>query len=304
MGVLIIVMLLTMLVPETPLEERPKTLDWTPFFRLLAMTGLFTIIILGFGESVKRIGRTVQGLESPIGLAIIMVVSGAIAMVAAVALGVWGSVRISLGESARKKPTFTWWVINRLAFLVGVTNLSTFAVYYLQGRLGLIREEAAQPAANLMMVVGVFILIAAIPSGWLADRIGHKRLVSLSGILAAIGTLIAILVADIRIIYLGGFFIGLGTGIFYTANWALGTSLVPKEQAGRYLGISNLAGAGAGAVGAYIGGPIADYFTVHAPEVQGLGYTLLFAIFGIMFVFSLIALTRVKTGEQTNQVKV
>jgi MFS family permease len=300
MGVLFITMLLTMVVPETPLEERPGTLDWTPIVRLLAMTGLFTIVILGLGEGVKLIGQMIEGLESPTGLAIIMVVSGAIAMILAVALGVWGSVRISLGEPARKNPAFTWWVVNRLAFLVGVTNLSTFAVYFLQGRLGYVREEAAQPAANLMMVVGVFILIAAIPSGWLADRLGHKRLVTLSGILAAVGTLIVILVPDMRIIYLGGFFIGLGTGIFYTANWALGTSLVPKEEAGRYLGISNLAGAGAGAIGAYIGGPIADYFTVRAPEAAGLGYVLLFAIYGLMFVFSLIALTRVKYNQSVS----
>ena len=60
--------------------------------------------------------------------------------------------------------------------------------------------------------------------------------------------------------------VGAATGVFFTTNWALGTDLVPKEAAGRYLGISNLAGAGAGAVGAYIGGPIADYFTVHVPQ--------------------------------------
>ena len=75
-------------------------------------------------------------------------------------------------------------------------------------------------------------------------------------------------------------FIGAGVGLFYPANWALGTDIVPGEQAGRYLGISNLAGAGAGAVGAYIGGPIAD----------NQGYVLLFAIFGALFLASSLAL--------------
>ena len=37
--------------------------------------------------------------------------------------------------------------------------------------------------------------------------------------------------------------------ISLATSWALGTSLVPPEEAGRYLGISNLAGAGAGMVG-------------------------------------------------------
>jgi MFS family permease len=98
----------------------------------------------------------------------------------------------------------------------------------------------------------------------------------------------------LTLIYIGGCFIGMATGVFYTANWALGTGLVPKAEAGRYLGISNLAGAGAGAVGAYIGGPIADYFTVHVPEVPGLGYVLLFTVYGALFLLSVVALIRVR----------
>jgi MFS family permease len=295
MGVLALTMLLALLVPEEPLKERPAKLDWTPFLRLLLMTGLFTIVILGMGQAVKSIGGLVRNIDSPLMLAIIMGLTGTAAMIVAVGLGVWTSVRLSLGEAARQNPSFAWWVVNRLAFLVGVTNLSTFAVYFLQARLGFVAEKAAAPAANLMMIVGVFILLSALPSGWLADRFGYKRLVIISGVLATFGTLLAILIPDLTIFYTGGCLIGIGTGIFYTANWALGTELVPKEEAGRYLGLSNLAGAGAGAVGAYIGGPIADYFTVNTPEVEGLGYVLLFAIYGTLFIFSIWAVTRVKT---------
>jgi MFS family permease len=68
----------------------------------------------------------------------------------------------------------------------------------------------------------------------------------------------------------------------------LGTEIVPQEQAGRYLGLSNLAGAGAGAIGAYIGGPIAD----------NVGYVPLFAIYGAMFLLSILALIGVQeTGQ-------
>jgi MFS family permease len=82
--------------------------------------------------------------------------------------------------------------------------------------------------------------------------------------------------------------------MFFTTNWALGTDVVPKEEAGRYLGISNLAGAGAGAVGAYIGGPIADYFTVRVPQNPSLGYLLIFAIYGGMFLLSALVLLKVR----------
>ena len=82
----------------------------------------------------------------------------------------------------------------------------------------------------------------------------------------------------------GGALVGLATGAFFTSNWALGTSIVPREEAGRWLGISNLAGAGAGAVGAYIGGPIGD----------GAGYLLLMGLYGFLFLFSTLALIKIK----------
>lgn len=293
-GVLVLAMLLTMLVPEKQLKETPRPMEWGPIQRLVAMTVLFTLIILGLGQVVKLVSGLLKDITSPTALFIIMGLFGLLGMLVAVALGVWLSVRISLGDSARKNPSFTWWVINRLAFLVGAVNLSTFAVYFLQARLGYVKEAAAAPASKLILFVGVFILLSTLPAGWLTDRFGEKRMVALAGLVAVVGTIIALSLPSLPIIYVGGCIIGIGAGLFYTANWALGTLLVPKEEAGRYLGISNLAGAGAGAVGAYIGGPIADFVTNQVPQVPGFGYVLIFSIYGLLFLFSVIALTQVK----------
>ncbi len=291
-AVLVVSMLLTMLAPEVPQrKEDAPPFEWQPILRLVLMTALFTAIILGLGELVKRLDLVFGGMSSAVVLMIGVGAIGVIAMLVAIAIGVWISVRISIGgRAASDNPSFTWWVINRLAFLVGATNLSTFAVYFLQGRLGLEREKAAGPAALLMTVIGVFILLAALPSGFLGDKFGHKRMVFIAGILAALGVLIALLMPNMTVIYIGGSLIGVATGFFFTANWALGTRIVPQAEAGRYLGISNLAGAGAGAVGAYIGGPIADYLTQRLPQVPGAGYILLFAIYGVMFLLSVLAL--------------
>lgn len=295
-GVLVVTMLLTMLVPERRPEQAPPPLDWRPFLRLALMTALFTALILGMGQAVIVAGRVLGGFTGGNVLVLTMGLVGLGAMLVAIGIGVGASVRISLGEAASRNPSFTWWVINRLAFLVGATNLSTFALFYLQGRLGYLGEQAAQPAAFLMLLVGVFILAAALPGGWLADRFGHRRLVIASGLLAALGTLVAIAVPSLAFIYAGGCLIGLATGVFFTANWALGTSLVPSQEAGRYLGLSNLAGAGAGAVGAYVGGPIADYFTAAMPTSPGIGYVLLFAIYGTLFLLSALAARQVRAA--------
>jgi MFS family permease len=296
-GVLIVSMILAMFIPEQPLTEKLPPLDWRPFVRLVLMTGLFTIIILGLGEGTKLIGNLLTGITDVTTLLIIWGVIGLVAMIIAVGLGVYSSIQLSLGAAAKLNPAFAWWVINRLAFLVGAVNISTFVVFFLQGRLGLVKETAAGPAASLLLIVGVLILLFAFVSGWLSDRIGHKRVVAIAGVVAAMGVAIAIAVPDLNAVNLGGVFIGAATGMFYTSNWALGTSLVPKAEAGRYLGISNLAGAGAGAVGAYIGGPIADYFTLHFPAIPGIGYVLLFAIYGLLFLFSVVALARVKSPD-------
>ena len=299
-GILFLSMTITMFVREEPLREPPGPLDWKPLGRLVAMTLVFLIVILGLGEGVEGISRLLDNVDSVTTLLIVMGIAGLLAMVAAVIVGVWACVRISIGrEKARRYPSFTWWVINRLAFLIGANSLSAFAIYFLQARMGLQGEAAAKPAAQLMMVIGILILLCALLSGWLTDRVGRKRLVALSGVAAAVGVLVLVLAPNMTVIYVGGCIIGAATGTFFTANWAMGTDVVPKEEAGRYLGISNLAGAGAGAVGGYIGGPIADYFTIHVPQSPGLGYLLIFAIYGMLFLLSAFVLSQVQEVWKT-----
>jgi MFS family permease len=298
--VLAISTLLTMFVREEQLREPPGRLDWQPFGRLVLMTLVFMAIILGLGEASQWIAGRLEAFASPVGILVTMGVVGVVAMTVTVVLGVWACVRISLGrEEMRQNRAFAWWVVSRLAFLVGVNNMSVFAVYFLQGRLGIPGEAAAGPASLLMAVVGVLILIFAVPSGWLADRIGRKGLVIASGIVGAVGVAVVVSSPSMTIIYIGGAIIGAATGTFFASSWALGTDLAPRETAGRYLGLSNLAGAGAGAVGAYIGGPIADFVTANAPILPGMGYILLFGIFAFMLILSAIVLLTLQDPPQS-----
>jgi MFS family permease len=118
--------------------------------------------------------------------------------------------------------------------------------------------------------------------------------VIISGIVAAVGNvvlLITIWVPQLAIVYVAGSIIGLATGLFMTANWALGTDLVPAGEAGRYLGISNLAGAGAGIVGSGIGGLVADAINHY---YMGLGYFAIFAAYAVLFALSSVALIWVR----------
>jgi MFS family permease len=146
-----------------------------------------------------------------------------------------------------------------------------------------------------MAVVGVFTGIAALGGGFLADRFSRRRLLVLAGVIAGAGTFLLFFSMNMSMVYFSGLLIGVATGLFVTTNWALGTSLVPPEEAGRYLGISNLAGAGAGVVGAGIGGPLADFFNMSSP---GLGYLVVFAIYGACFFLSSVTLLKVQEPRE------
>jgi len=285
-AVLIVCMAIAMLAPETPQKQPPFAVDWQPFLRLALMTAVFTVVILGVGALVSAVTHLSLAQDRQVALGVTGLV-GLLGMAFAVGFGVWISLRVGLGEAERRNPSFTWWVITRLAFLVGGTNLAGFFVYFLQERFPeLAGTKAAGPAANIVMFVGVFILLSALPSGWLADRFGKKLLSAVGALLAALGTFIVISIPSLNVIYAGGCLIGLGFGVFYAASWALGTEIVPQDQAGRYLGLSNLAGAGAGAIGAYIGGPLGDR----------MGYTLLMAIYGVLIVLSIPTLLGIRVG--------
>jgi len=150
-------------------------------------------------------------------------------------------------------------------------------------------------------VVGIFTLVAALLGGWLADRLGRKGLVGVGGLVAAGGTLVLLgtmAVPTLLLIYVAGTIIGLATGLFMTANWAMGTDLVPPAEAGRYLGVSNLAGAGAGMVGAGIGGVVADVLNRYQP---GLGYFAIFACYAVLFVLSTVSLRGVRSRGAREQ---
>jgi MFS family permease len=284
-GVLLLCMTLTLFVREQPLEEMPPPIDWTPFLRLFIMTAAFTALILGIGWGVNQVIRFSIDLPNTTRL-LLVGVTGLLGMSLAVGLGVWISAQIGLGDAVKERPSFRWWVINRLAFLVGANNLASFMVFFLQEKFPEFQaEKAAGPAARIIMFVGIFILLTAIPSGWLSDRFGKKPLIVVSGLLAVVGTVIVVLAPGMNVIFVGACMIGAGVGFFYSANWALGTEIVPMEKAGQFFGVANLAGAGAGAVGAYIGGPIAD----------ANSFVLLMSIYGGVMLLSIFALMGVRS---------
>jgi MFS family permease len=294
LGIVMVSLLLTMLitvifVQEKQLKQKPNDGFSERTWRLVALTGIFVIVTQGAVWLVRGGSAFLSEKGTSLEVQIILVgLTGLIAMASSIFIGVYFGAWVGIGKEAPKQTFFIWWVINRLLFLAAVGSIQGFALFYLRDYLK--AENPATMTTQLLAAVGVFLIPSALGAGYLADRIGRKRLVAYAGILAAVGTLVLLLSTSFPMVVVSGCIIGLGAGAFMATNWALGTDLVPPEEAGRYLGISNLAGAGAGIVGTGIGGPMADFFNALKP---GLGYLVIFAIYGALFLISVLTLTKV-----------
>lgn len=289
-GSLLLTMLITALtVHEEPLSEKPTTPLAMPLLQIVALTLIFVTVSQGSERLVAFVGRIADMTATQL---ILVGLTGLLAMAGSIIIGVYFGAKVGLGKDAQRHPAFIWWVVNRLMFMASVGSIQSFAQYFLSDTLGI--ENAATVASVLLGVVGLFLLPSALISGWLSDRFGRFRLVLAAGLVGAGGTLLLLLSRSIPMVLVSACVIGVGAGTFVATNWALGTDLVPPEEAGRYLGISNLAGAGAGIVGAGIGGPMADFFNAYQ---KGLGYLVIFAIYGALFLLSSVTLLKVRAEK-------
>ena len=290
-GYLLTMLTTVLFVREEPLKEKPPALSAQAVGRLLALTVIFVAITRVSVWLVRSSGNFLTRQEAPLWLQVALVgAAGLAAMAGSIFFGVYFGARVGIGKDAPQHSGFIWWVVNRLLFLAAVGSIQGFSQYYLRDVV-----RASNPAAmttSLLAAVALFLIPAALVGGYLADRFGRLRLLAVAGLAAAAGTLLLLVSGmNVPLILAGGAFIGLGTGIFYATSWALGTDLAPKQDAGKYLGISNLAGAGAGIVGASIGGPMADFFNLLRP---GLGYLVIFSIYGVLLLLSVATLRFIK----------
>ncbi len=282
---MLVCMGLAMLLREKPLEQKPAALNWKPFFSLVLMTAVFTVIILGLGEVVKRLIPNLGDASKFVFGAV-----GVVAMILAVIGGVTASLNVHMDKSIRQNKSFVWLVITRLAAFVAINNLASFLFYFFQEKFNMPVEEAVSLAGLLPMVLGGFIVVFGLAAGWLCDRFSRKLMTTVSGVAGAIGVAIMVFGQDVASMYVAAAIFGLAYALFDVATWALGTDIIPKERAGEFFSLQNLAGAGAGAIGAYIGGTIADHS----------GYVLMVSMFGVMFLLAAITSLFIKVPKAGN----
>lgn len=180
-------------------------------------------------------------------------------------------------HALRTHTTFAWYVVSRFLILSGLAAVRTFAQNYIQDVLR--ADNPAALAGQLMTVLGLCVLLVVLPAGYLADRVGRKRLNVVSAFVGAAGTLAMLGIQSYNHLVIFGAVVGIAVGIFMSANWALAMDLIPAAEAALFLGLTNLATAGSG-VAAGLLGPLIDSFNRMSPAS---GYNMLFVAAAVMW---------------------
>jgi MFS family permease len=111
-----------------------------------------------------------------------------------------------------------------------------------------------------------------------------------AGALMGVGITLLVFAQSVTAVYVFGAIIGIATGTFLSVNWALATDLIPVEQAGKFLGFTNLATAGAAAT-SRLGGPFIDALNAVWPGTE-IGYPVAFAFAALATLVGTVVLVR------------
>ena len=194
----------------------------------------------------------------------------------------------------KANPAYWWLIAERFVFLLGVFGIQQFAQYYIGDVLQV--ENPVKTTGDLMAALAIGLVIMALLGGWLTDRLGAKPVLVAASLITAAGCSLLLLVKDQDSLVLVGSVIGVGMGLFLTSNWALANQLAPGNEAGKYMGLTNIATAGAGAFGR-LWGPILDGLN-NARAGDWLGYKAMFIFGTICALLSILLLVRISTPKR------
>ncbi len=185
----------------------------------------------------------------------------------------------------RSYPAFGWWFANRLLFWAGFIALQAFLLLFVVNVVELPQAQAQSFVANLTIFLGVALVVVTLPSGFLADHVGRKPVVAAAGVLAAVGAGMLLVVRTIPLVTVAGVVVGVAVGTWMSANWALVTDIVPREEAARYLGIANIATAGGSFLARLLGGLLIDQINLRTATTS-FGYLTVYGIATAFFLLS------------------
>jgi MFS family permease len=205
------------------------------------------------------------------------------------------SLALSFVIDARRYPDFAWLMVSRLLFLMGVGGIQKYALYFIKDHFGFTSEQASRSTAYLLLAITGVAAVVSTSAGYLSERWGRKRMVAGACLICAVGAGLLISVQTFPTLLIYGILLGVGVGTFLSVDWAFATDLIPKGEAGRYMGISNIATAGSGILAGVLMGPVISIFnTVSGGPSPTLGYRVMFGMATAFFLIAFLTLRPVR----------
>jgi MFS family permease len=212
-------------------------------------------------------------------------------------------------------PSFLWLMASRLLILMGFVGIQTFVFFYFNDVFfGGDRQATIRATYTLLGIVIITSFVVALPAAWASDRLGRRPFILAGGIIGAIGLLVLVfsshrllpaqlvqpLAHGLKVPELAaqatlvGVLIGIGYGLFYSVDWAFIQDVIPRDEAGLFMGFSNIATAGSGIIARFVGGFLLDPFNA-GPHILGLpgGYPVIFTVFFVWLLIGALLILKV-----------
>jgi MFS family permease len=202
------------------------------------------------------------------------------------------SVLLSVAIDTKRYRDFAWLMVSRLFFLMAPVAIGTYAFNFIRYTFNYSEGKASLYSSALQATILVFAAVLCMTAGLLAERYGKKRLIAAACVIGAVGSTLLIFAPSLPWILGFGLIVGISLGTFLSVDWAFMTDLIPKAEAGRYMGVSNIATASAGLIARPILGPIIDAFNNN--RTSAVGYRVMFGIVTGFFLLALLTLQPVR----------
>jgi MFS family permease len=295
------------LLPDVVAE--PQRGEASGYYGISNVVGLFTGTVVG-GYILAHAGSTAAILSI-----CVVLVAAALPTVLLVpdrgqpASAQFGSVQNAIVTTFSRPlrfPSFLWLIASRLLILMGLVGVQSFVYFYFSDVFFANNARATTTASyTLLGIVIVSAFVISLPAARVSDRVGRRPMIFAGGMLGALGVLM-LMFSNYRLLPAGlvrpianalhvpelaaqatlvGILIGVGYGLFFSVDWAFIQDVIPLDEAGLFMGFSNIATAGSGIIARFVGGFLLDPFN-HGPRILGLpgGYPVIFGVFCVWLV--------------------
>ncbi|HYM96305.1 MAG TPA: MFS transporter [Candidatus Sulfotelmatobacter sp.] len=211
--------------------------------------------------------------------------------------------------------SFLWLMASRLLILMGLVGIQSFVFFYFSNVFfGGDRQATITASYTLQGLVIISAFAVSLPAARASDRFGRRVFILFGGLLGAAGLLIlvfshyallpgqivhplarALKVPDLAAqATLVGILIGIGYGLFFSVDWAFIQDVIPQDEAGLFMGFSNIATAGSGIIARFVGGLLLDPFNA-GPRLLGLpgGFPIIFFVFFVWLLVGALLILKV-----------